>query len=190
MKKNILIISAPSGGGKTIVSNYILSTFPEFSFSISATTRIKRDGEIDGQHYYFISDLEFLNKKITNEFIECEEIFGYFYGTQLSEINRILTNKQYPLFDIDVKGAYAIQQHYPDNSLLIFLKPPSLDVLKERLSKRNTETDKQIKKRLERAELEISMSNKFDYVLINDKLDSLLHLVHNIIEDRFVLRKT
>jgi len=185
MKKNILVISAPSGGGKTSVINHILSDYPIFNFSISTTTRPKRTDEIHGQHYYFINNKEFQNKIHNNDFIEFEKIFNNYYGTQHQEIQRILNLNKIPIFDIDVKGAYAIQKHYPNNSLLIFLKPPSLDILKQRLTNRNTETNKEINLRLQRAELEINMSNNFNYILINDNLEQLLQQIHTIIKKYF-----
>jgi guanylate kinase len=185
MKKNILVISAPSGGGKSVVANYILSNFSNFNFSISSTTREKRESELDGLHYYFVNKNDFKNKISNDEFVEHEEIFGNYYGTLNSEINRIISLNKMPLFDIDVKGAYSIRKCYPDNSLLIFLKPPSIEILKERLINRKTEKIEQVNKRLERAELEINLSNDFDYILINDNLELLLSQVHNIIIEHF-----
>ena len=183
--KKIIVISAPSGGGKGVVSNYILKNFPNVCFSISSTTRKIREGEKNGIHYYFLTQTNFENKIKNDEFIEYEEIFGNYYGTLKSEVENAFNENKILLFDIDVKGAYSIKKCYPDETLLIFLKPPSLEILADRLKNRKTENDEQIKNRIARAELEIEMSKDFDYIITNDLLEETLHTVHKIICENF-----
>ncbi len=179
-KKQLIVISAPSGGGKSVVTRYILSKFPNVIFSISATTRPKRPNEIDGKDYYFLSKDKFQELISQNQLIEWEELFGNYYGTLKSEVQKALDNNKIMLFDIDVKGALSLKKHYPDNTLLIFLTPPSRDVLIERLRKRGTESEEQLKNRLARAEMEISMSKEFDYIVVNDILEETLQKVEQI----------
>jgi guanylate kinase len=185
--KKILVISAPSGGGKNVVANYILSNFHKFSFSISSTTRNIRENEKNGVNYYFIDKNSFINKINNNEFVEYEEFFGNYYGTMASEFERILSLNKIPLLDIDVKGAVSIKKYYLDDALLLFLKPPSIEILKKRLIHRNTETIEQIDKRIERAEMEIKMSENFDCVLVNDKLDILFKQIKELINKNFIV---
>jgi guanylate kinase len=179
-QKNIIVISAPSGGGKSVVSRHILSKFPNVNFSISTTTREKRSGEEDGKHYYFISKEEFQQKIDNNEFVEYEKIFGNYYGTLKSEVENILSENKVLLFDIDVKGAYSIKNEYPEKTILIFLKPPSIEVLMKRLRGRETEKEEQIQKRISRAQIEIDLSKNFDYIVINDNLQKTLAEIDKI----------
>lgn len=183
--KKLLVLSSPSGGGKSVVSNYILQNYSKFVFSISATTRNPRPGETDGKEYYFLTKDEFENKLLANEFIEHEQIFSNYYGTLKSEIDRIIANNNFVIFDIDVKGAFAVKKVFPESSLLLFISPPSLDILEQRLRNRKTETDEQIKNRLSRAEMEISQSKEFDFVVVNEILDNTFSEVKKIIEDNF-----
>jgi guanylate kinase len=187
MNKKILVISAPSGGGKSVIANYVLSNFSKFSFSISSTTRSIRGGEKDGINYYFLDKNTFIEKINNNEFVEYEKFFENYYGTMKSEFERIFSLNKIPLLDIDVKGAFSIKKYYSDDALLLFLKPPSIAVLKERLLNRNTETIEQVNKRIKRARMEIEMSEDFDCVLINDKLDTLLEQVKEIIKINFAV---
>ncbi len=180
--KNIIVISAPSGGGKSVVSKYILANFPEFKFSISTTTRTKRSDEADGEHYHFVTKDEFLKKVKNDEFVEYEEIFGNYYGTLKSEVETALLNSEKLLFDIDVKGAYSIKKYYPNNAILIFLNPPSIEILENRLRNRQTETEEQVKKRIARAKMEIEMSQNFDYIILNDNLNDALREIDKIIK--------
>ncbi len=183
--KKLLVISAPSGGGKSTIAKHILSNYPNFSFSVSATTRSKREGEIDGRNYLFITRDEFLFKIADNQFIEYEKIFNNYYGTLKSNINQLLDYGKFVLFDIDVKGALSIKKIYGDEALLLFILPPSLEVLEERLRKRESETDEQIKTRLSRYKEEMAQIDQFDAKVINDKLDDALKEVDNIINKEF-----
>jgi len=181
-KKRLIVLSSPSGGGKSTVARYLLKTFQKLKFSISATTRPQRPKELHGKDYYFISKDEFLLKVSDNQFVEHEEIFGNHYGTLHSEVDNAFKRDECLLFDIDVKGAISVRNAYPNDSLLIFLAPPRPEVLEERLRKRQTESEEQIKIRLERNAIEMSYKDEFDYVVINEVLETTLETVKNIVE--------
>ncbi len=181
MKKSLLVISSPSGGGKSTVARYIMKTFDKFKFSISATTREPRKLEVDGKDYHFLTKEQFLEKIKNNEFVEWEEIFGNYYGTLKIEIEKAKNEGKCLIFDIDVKGAMSIKKHFPKESLLIFLSPPNKESLIQRLKKRDTETQEQLNERISRAEYEISFRDKFDYDIINDNLQDTLNQVKNIV---------
>lgn len=179
---NLIAFSSPSGGGKSTIVKRLLSDFPNFVLSVSATTRSPRMGEIDGIHYHFINFADFKQMIDTNQLIEWEEIFGNYYGTPKSELERIDDNKCL-VFDIDVKGALSIKNNYPDQSLLIFIAPPSLEVLEKRLKNRSTETEQQISYRLKRAEFELSFQSSFDKIVINDDLEIAYRNVVDILKE-------
>jgi guanylate kinase len=183
--KNILVLSSPSGGGKSTVAKFILENFKNFSFSISATTRSPRPGEIDGKHYYFLTKEDFSTKIKNDELIEFEEIFNNYYGTLVSTTNAALENGKFLLFDVDVKGALSIKKRFPENSLLLFIAPPSIEALEERLRNRNTESEEQLQIRLERSRDELSYIDNFDAVIINDELDDTLNQVRDLIQSQF-----
>lgn len=168
----LLIFTAPSGAGKTTIVHRLLHADKRLAFSVSATTRKKRDQETDGKDYYFLSQQEFKERVKKEEFIEWEEVYsGIFYGTLKSEVERLAKENKAILFDIDVKGALNIKRQYGNNALAIFVQPPSLAVLKERLRNRNSENDASMTKRIERAEYEMSFADKFDTVVVNDRLE-------------------
>ncbi len=169
--KNLIVLSSPSGGGKTTVSRHLRSLYSNLEFSISATTRAKRPNETYGVDYYYLTHEEFESKIKADELAEYEEIFGNYYGTLKSEIDKKLEAGYLLLFDIDVKGAFALKKAYPENTLLIFLAPLNEEVLEKRLRGRSTETEEQIQVRLARAKMEIEQSKAFDYVIINDTLE-------------------
>ncbi len=167
--KKIVIISAPSGAGKTSIVHYLLKNIPQLSFSISACSRKKRAAEINGKDYYFLSVEEFKNKISNGAFLEWEEVYdNQFYGTLQSELTRISNAGKTTIFDVDVVGGLNIKSLFPKESLAVFIMPPSLDVLKKRLSNRGSETKESLNVRLDIAEQEIARHNEFDAVILND----------------------
>jgi len=171
-KNKIIIITAPSGAGKTSITHYLLDTFSQLSFSISAATRKPRSDEKDKVDYYFMPQQEFQEKIQHNEFVEWEMVYeGKYYGTLKSELQRIWDLEKIPLLDIDVKGAIHVQQQYPETSLSIFIEPPSVDVLKNRLLSRGTETEESLQARVNKASYEISFKHSFDKMIVNDQLE-------------------
>ncbi|MEL7248710.1 MAG: guanylate kinase [Bacteroidota bacterium] len=171
----MLIFTAPSGAGKTTIVRHLLSKFPELAFSISATTRTKRDHEQDGHDYYFITPEEFLHRIKEGDFVEWEEVYSsLFYGTLHGEIDRLWQAGKHIIFDIEVKGATNIKRAYPEESLVVFVKPPSEEILFERLRQRQTEDADSLAKRIARAAEELTYEETFDYVLLNDDLATAL----------------
>jgi len=179
---NFIIISAPSGSGKTTICKYIQKLDPSIVFSISCTTRQKRKNEIDGSDYYFISNSLFEEKIKENKFVEWEKIHGnFYYGTLKSTLDEAIINDKTILLELDVKGAMSVKKLYPDESLSIFIEPPSVEDLKYRLEKRGTDSNERITKRLERLESELTYKSNFDYHIINDDLDQAVNKIMNII---------
>lgn len=171
-KKSLIVLSSPSGGGKTTLAKHLIALYPEIKFSTSATTRKKREGEINGKDYFFLSKDEFNEKIDRDELIEYEEIFGNYYGTLRNVTENAINQDELLIFDIDVLGALSIKEAFPNDSLLIFISPPSFEILEERLRNRKTETEDQIKIRLSRAEMEMSHKDEFDHILINQDLET------------------
>ena len=176
----IVIFSAPSGSGKTTIVRSALKKFPELVFSISATTREKRGVEKDGVDYFFITEDEFKKKIEQNEFVEWESFYGYYYGTLKSFINSKMKNGKSVVLEVDVKGALKIKKEYTD-AVAIFIRPPSIEELKRRLRDRKTESDEDLQKRIERAEMEIGYQKYFDYVVVNDDLERAKKEVYEIL---------
>lgn len=173
MQGKLIIFSAPSGAGKTTIVRHLLKKFPQLSFSISATTRELRGNEKHKDDYYFISKEEFLHKVARQEFVEFEEVYnGTFYGTLRSEIERIWSEGKHVIFDIDVEGGLRLKRKYEDDALAIFVQPPSLEVLKERLTGRGTDSQEKLQERFAKAEKELEYANKFDVVLKNFDLET------------------
>lgn len=187
--KRFIILSSPSGGGKTTIARYLINKYKEFSFSISATTRKMRQYEIDGQDYHFITKEVFLQMIENNELVEYEQIFGNYYGTPKSELNRAKLQNKTLIFDVDVKGALSIQKHFPDDSLLIFLSPPSIQILEQRLRNRQTESEQEIIERLNRAITEMKFADQFKYHIINNILDDTISNVEKIIISEIINKK-
>lgn len=171
----LVIFSAPSGAGKTTIVRHLLSKNFNFGFSISATTRKPRGEEQNGREYYFMSVEEFRNKVSRDEFLEWEEVYpGCFYGTLKSEVDRILKNGQNILFDIDVAGGSNIKKYYGDKALAVFVQPPSIQELENRLIGRSTDDPEVIRERIAKAEYEMGYTVLFDLIIINDKLEDAL----------------
>ncbi len=183
----LIVISAPSGAGKTSIVHYLLNEIPNLSFSISACSRKKRSKEIHGKDYYFLSEEEFHNKINEGAFLEWEEVYpDYYYGTLKSEVKRIWGLGTHVIFDIDVNGGINIKNQYKEDCLSIFIMPPSISVLKERLESRDTDSTDSISKRIEKAKQEMKKNTKFDHIVINDEFvvacEKIKELIMNFIE--------
>lgn len=175
MKGKMLIFTAPSGAGKTTIVRHLLAKYDELDFSVSATTRPMRPHEVEGKDYYFLTAEQFRAKIANQEFVEWEEVYdNQYYGTLRSEVTRLWDEGKHILFDIEVKGATNIKEMYGDKCLAIFVKPPSLDVLVERLKNRKTESDESLRKRITRVKQEMTFENSFDRILVNDLLEVAL----------------
>lgn len=184
----LVIITAPSGSGKTTIVNFLLKDNPELAFSISACTRKPREGEVNGVNYYFIPLEEFTRKIANHEFAEFEMVYeGKYYGTLKSELNRIIENNQVPLVDIDVQGALRLKKHYGENALTLFIQAPSIEVLEQRLKSRGTETEQSLAERIDKAKEELKFANLFDYIIVNDDLQDACEaskdLIHEFLKD-------
>jgi guanylate kinase len=168
----LIIITAPSGAGKTSITRYLLHHFPQLAFSVSAATRAQRSDEVNGVDYYFLTLEEFQHKIQNQEFVEWEMVYeGRYYGTLKSELQRIHANQKIPILDIDVKGAIHVQENYPEQSLSIFVQPPSIEELKRRLEYRATESAEALQDRLNKAAYEISFRHHFNKIIVNDNLE-------------------
>ncbi len=184
LPQKLIIITAPSGSGKTTIVKELLQSIQTLAFSISATTRPPRKNETDGVDYHFMSVQEFESKIEEDAFAEYEMVYqNKFYGTLKAKLSEIWSNDQTPLVDIDVQGAQKIKQQYASNSLSIFIQAPSLEVLTERLKKRGTETADMIKERVEKAEKELLLRDKFDHVVVNDQLEDAIKECQSIIQN-------
>ncbi len=180
----LFIFSAPSGAGKTTIVKELLARNPLLEFSISATSRAMREGEENGKDYYFMSADEFRNKIKNNEFLEWEEVYeNQYYGTLKSELKRIWAKEHHVIFDVDVVGGLNIKNAYQERALSVFVMPPTPETLKDRLQNRCTESEESIKKRLDKAYWELDFADKFDIVLINDKLEDSIIKAIEIVED-------
>lgn len=184
MKKKLVIVSAPSGAGKTSIVKYLLQHNPVLSFSISATTRAKRDAEEDGKDYYFISEKEFQKKISDGDFLEWQEVYhGQYYGSLKSEVDRLCGEGKVVIFDVDVLGGLNIKKYYQDEALAIFIQAPTIEHLKSRLEKRGTETAETLKKRVDKAEYEMSFAPQFDEIVVNDNLEEAQLHANQLIEE-------
>ena len=175
MEGKLFIFSAPSGSGKTTIVRSLLEKGLNLEFSISATSRPKRENEIDGKDYYFLSADDFKEKIAKDEFVEWEEVYeNRFYGTLKSELERIWSQGKHVIFDVDVVGGLNIKKSYPEKALSIFVKPPSIEELEKRLVTRSTDSKEDIKTRISKANEELSYAKEFDLVIINDELDKAI----------------
>jgi len=182
MKGKLIIFSAPSGSGKTTIVKHLLSKNFGLEFSVSATSRPPRGTEIDGKDYYFLSEEEFRKRIENEEFLEWEEVYpGKFYGTLKSEVERIRNKGNHVVFDVDVVGGCNIKTYYGNDALSVFIQPPSINELRNRLVSRSTDSEEVIETRVQKAEFEMTFANRFDVILINDNLETALNEAENIL---------
>jgi len=180
---SIIAVSAPSGTGKTTIVRRILKDIPDLKFSVSATTRKARENEIEGIHYFFISEEEFKKKIEAGEFIEWEKFYDYYYGTYKSQVDNAINYGETILLEVDVKGALSLKSIYPE-SVLVYIVPPSFDELVLRLKTRNTEDEEDLQKRIDRAKMELSLKDRFDFNIENRELKKA------VLEIEQLIRKT
>ncbi len=182
--RKIIIISAPSGAGKTTIVKHLLYVFPQLGFSVSATSRKIRQGEKNGREYYFVQSAEFEQMIEDGKLLEWQEVYpGSYYGTQVSEVERIATNAQFPVFDVDVVGGLNIKKMYGANALAIFIKPPSYEILESRLRSRATDSEESLQKRLLKAKWELSFEKDFDIIIVNNRLDDAFEQAEKLVID-------
>ena len=171
MIRKAIIVTAPSGAGKSTVVNALRQEFPVLEFSVSACTRPRRMTETEGKEYHFLSVESFLSRVAQGEFVEWEEVYpGCYYGTLRSELDRITAGGKIPVFDVDVKGALSLKRYFGTGALALFIRPPSLGVLEQRLRHRGTEPEESLRKRLDKAESELDFAGRFDQVILNEDL--------------------
>jgi len=184
-KGKLIVFSAPSGSGKTTLVRHLLQQEElNLEFSISATSREKRDNETDGKDYYFLDAQAFKNRIKNDEFLEWEEVYrDNFYGTLKTEVKRIWAKGKNVIFDIDVSGGLRIKRKFPDQTIAIFVKPPSIDELKIRLKKRQTETNDKINMRIAKASAELATAPLFDVIVVNDDLDKAIEESYKLVSD-------
>ena len=183
-----IILSAPSGAGKTTIAKALLKRRTDLGYSVSCTTREPRGGEIPGQDYYFLTRTEFLKKREAGDFAESAEVHGNLYGTLRSEVLKVLGTGKHVLMDIDVQGASTFTKFFPQ-SVTIFILPPSADVLLERLKKRQTESSKELATRLQSALQELQSVDEYEYVVENDNLERAIAAIGTIIDDEVSSRE-
>lgn len=184
MQGKLLILSAPSGAGKTTIVRHLLNKLPNLEFSISACSRPKRNNEVHGKDYYFLSVDEFKKRIANDEFIEWEEVYaGSYYGTLKSEIERIWSKNNIVVFDVDVKGGINLKKIFGHSALSIFVMPPSIEALKQRLEHRNTENEESLNKRVGKAAEEMTYANQFDKILVNEILEKSFAEAETIVKN-------
>jgi guanylate kinase len=176
----IIVVSAPSGTGKTTIVRKLLEEIPSLVFSVSATTRKRREKEADGKDYFFISEDEFLSRINNDEFVEWEKVYDYYYGTYKYFIEETITSGKNIILELDVNGAIALKNIYNEANL-IYILPPDIDELVKRLKNRQTESESDFRKRIERAKMELSMKDKFDYLVLNEDLEKAIEKTKSLI---------
>lgn len=173
--RRLIVFTAPSGSGKSTVVKHLLQKYDSLGFSVSATTRKPREGEVNGQHYFFLSADTFRSWIEADDFCEWEEVYGgQYYGTPKFEVDRLFSEGKHVVFDIDVKGALNIQKSFPDITTTVFVQVPDTATLIERLRTRGTETEQSLQKRIQRFEEELTYADRFDHILVNDDLETTL----------------
>ncbi len=182
-KGKLIVLSAPSGTGKSTIAKLVLERIQELEFSVSATTRKRREGEVDGKNYYYLTRETFQYLIGKGGFIEHEYFFGNYYGTLLDKTEEAVNAGRNLLFDLDVKGALRLKERFPDTSLLLFIRPPSLEELKKRLTERGSDDDESLKERLARAEYELSFAHRFDREVVNDELQVAVEEITRLISE-------
>ena len=183
MNGKLIIFSAPSGAGKTTIVHELLKSRNDLEFSISACSRDKRQNEIDGKDYYFISADEFRSKIKNDEFLEWQEVYeNSYYGTLKTEVEKIWAKGNHVIFDVDVVGGLNIKKYGKENALSVFIMPPSIKELEERLKNRSSETEETLRKRIEKANYELTFADKFDKIIINNKLENAVAEVKAVVE--------
>ncbi len=181
--EKLIIFSAPSGSGKTTVVKHLLAKYDNLSFSVSATTRTQRPNEVHGKDYYFFTEEDFRSKIEEGAFLEYEEVYkGLFYGTLKSEVQRIWSENKAVIFDVDVKGGLNIKRYYGDKALSVFLKPPSIEILMQRLTQRDTEVEHQLQERINKAHEELAYADDFDVLIVNDQLNITFATAEEVVE--------
>lgn len=184
MQGKLIIFSAPSGAGKTTIVRHLLDKDLNLEFSISATSRGRRHTETDGKDYYFLTPEEFKSKIGKGEFLEWEEVYpGTFYGTLKSEVERIRKNRKNVIFDVDVVGGSKMKKYFGDEALAVFVQPPSVDELRNRLISRSTDALEVIEKRIAKAEYELTFANQFDVIVVNENLEQAFVEAENCIQE-------
>ncbi len=184
MQEKAIIVSAPSGAGKSTIVKHLMAELPQLEFSVSACSRAMRPGEVNGREYRFISVEKFRSHIEACDFLEWEEVYpGNFYGTLKSEIRRIWALGKVPVFDVDVVGGLNLKRYFRGSGLAVFIQPPSLEVLAERLTNRGTESEESLRKRIGKAEQELSFATKFDKAVINDELDAACREVVDMVRE-------
>ncbi len=183
-KGKLLVFSAPSGSGKTTLVHYLLESIDSLAFSVSATSREKRAGEIDGKDYYFMSPDRFRELINQNAFLEWEEVYdGIYYGTLFTEVERLMKMGKYVVFDVDVVGGLNIKKHYGSQALAVFIQAPSTKILAQRLRNRSTDSEESIGRRIEKAGWEMTFAEKFDVVIVNDELEQAKKQVFKLVNE-------
>ncbi len=183
MEGKLLIFSAPSGAGKTTIVKHLLSRYNTLEFSVSACSRAPREGEVNGVDYHFLTADDFRRRIANDEFVEWEEVYpGSFYGTLWSEVYRIWEKGNHVMFDVDVKGGLNLKKKFPNNSLAVFVMPPSIDELRARLIKRGTETDSSISVRVGKAQEEMEYANQFDVIIVNKQVETAFYEAEKAVE--------
>lgn len=183
MKEKLIVVSAPSGAGKSTIVRHLLNAFPQLAFSVSATSRPIRKGEAEGREYFFMTSDEFRKKIENSELLEWQEVYpDSYYGTLKNEVARMLKLKQVPVFDVDVVGGLNIKKMYAEKVLALFVQPPTLEELEKRLRNRGTDSEESLKKRIAKAAWEMKFAPQFDKIVVNDTLENAFASAEKLVQ--------